>query len=235
MEQANLTPEGIQKDFGIALKHTQTELLMNHLRYVIQKNEYINLTRIDTISSGIDLHIKDSLLFCKYIKGNTHERFLDLGTGAGYPGIPFGLATGLNGVLLDSIQKKVVALRDIIEKLNLTQQFKVCAERAEVHAKENKYSIVIARAVSKAGSLLELSSPLLVKDGLLILSKGINSNEEIEHSKAVGQLVGMNLVIDEQREIPGTEIKRRMLVYQKYSESKIPLPRKNGMAQRKPL
>jgi len=219
--------------------------LVNHLHLVLEKNKVVNLTRIVTPEDAIDRHCIDSLLFYKTWSESRPSktdqgkclRFLDLGTGAGYPGIPFALISGYSGTLLDSVGKKVRAVNEFIDALGLANQ--ICGQTMRVEelalSMRSSFDLVLARAVAQQGTLIEYASPLLARHGCLITSKANISNEEIHNAEKVARLTGMENVSRETFELPHNLGHREIFIYQKVGDSKVKLPRRVGMAKNKPL
>lgn len=234
IERAALKAALLRLELNIS--EEQEELLLKHLHLVIEKNKEINLTRISSVEEAIVLHIEDSLSIYKnfsQLEGN----FLDLGTGAGYPGIPLAIISGKQGVLLDSVKKKVNCVQGFINELQLDKQIKTCGLRSEELAvkEKNVYSIVTARAVTQLVSLMELASPLLKSGGSLLAMKGSCSKEEESSAKKAEELTGLKLINKKEFTIGEEKIHRSLYVFKKVSKSKVKLPRRNGLATSKPL
>lgn len=223
-------------EIGLEIDGARAELLCRHLVLVLEANETTNLTRITDWTDGLRLHVLDSLLCAKELAAAPQGAFLDLGTGAGFPGIPAGCAAGRNGTLLDSVKKKAVLVAQMVEELGLAAQLRVCSERAEEHASQgNRYSAVLARAVSSIPALVELSSPLLPIGGDLIALKGRLDENELSRGAAAGERVGMRKLSVRSTTVPfGAEV-RTIVVFRKVAESSIRLPRRPGLAQHSPL
>lgn len=136
--------------FNITLTSRQAQDCLMHLLYVEQINSYINLTRITDLDEAIILHLLDSLVLARYF-GSSDLSYLDMGTGAGFPGIPLAIATGATGTLIDSVGKKINAVNAIIQKLQLDRATAVHT-RIEEYAIQNKgcFDIVVARALAQA-------------------------------------------------------------------------------------
>lgn len=231
------TLKEILKDNGNEITVQESLLLMQHLSLVIQKNESMNLTRIDDIESGIELHIKDSLLALPLLMIAPQGTFCDIGTGAGYPGIPLAIISKRKGVLIDSSTKKVIALQEFIDSLGMRDQLSVSALRAEEIAIQhsNEFAVVTARAVTALPSLLELASPLLKEGGLLFAFKAHPQPDELVSADKVCKLTGMKYVKMLEGTLCSSTVERRILVYRKSGKCKVKLPRRNGMAQHHPL
>lgn len=214
--------------------------MLRHLDLVVEKNKVMNLTRITDPTDALIRHIVDSLLlvpsFRKNIE-NEQPRFLDIGTGAGFPGIPLGIYFAHKGLLIDSVGKKAHAVQEFIEELGLEQGLKAEAIRAEELAKREpqSFDIVTARAVADLGPLVEYASPLLVKRGRLIVSKARVSDDEVLRGVETGKIVGLSLVSRETYELPEEMGHREILTFLKDKKSRIKLPRQTGQALHKPL
>ena len=221
---------------GIQANEEQKELLLKHLHLVIEKNKVINLTRITSIEEAIVLHIEDSLSIYKQFSQIKGE-FIDLGTGAGYPGIPLAIISEKKGTLLDSVKKKALCVQEFTNMLSLNRQLNVINLRSEELAAEKKcsYSVAVARAVTQLVSLMELSSPLLKDGGLLLAMKGNCSIEEETSATKAEKITGLSLIDKEKFFIGKENIHRSLYIFKKTSKPTIKLPRRNGMAERKPL
>ncbi len=219
------------------LSEEQKILIYKHLDLVIQENKITNLTRISTVKEAEILHIEDSLTALPEMNMAKNGVYGDLGTGGGYPGIPLAVASQRETVLIDSVSKKVKIIEDIVERLCLTEQIHVFNGRIEECARShpNEFAVLTARALSSIPSLLELAAPLLMVDGVLICYKSQLSEEEFDYAEALQDKLGMYLVSDRSFMLSDKKTSRRILVYQKQYESKIALPRRIGLAQKRPL
>lgn len=219
-----------------SLSSSQRQLIEEHLKLVIDANKQVNLTRIDSYDEGMLLHVEDSLAGLKELNKVPSGLFGDLGSGAGYPGIPLAIASGRKTTLIDARKKKMDTVNTIIGQLGLSDQISVYAGRAELLARtqSKRYAALTARALSRLSVLLELASPLLKNGGLLICYKAQLSDDELEDAKSILSLVGMNLVSDWGFTL-GEEYQRRILTFKKVAEPRVKLPRQEGMAQKNPL
>lgn len=208
-----------------------------YLSSLLRVNEKLNLTRIRDIQEARLLHIEDSLSGLEEMNFAPDGLYVDLGSGGGFPGVPLGLATGRTTMLVDSVKKKMSAIQSILEELSIDQQIKTKACRLEELALEEPYhySVATARALSQLSVLLELASPLLTQEGVLICFKGQNSNDELKHALEIQELVGMKLISDRSFTLSDKETKRRIICFKKIADSQIRLPRRVGLAQKKPL
>lgn len=211
-------------------------MLLQHLDLVLKKNEVLNLTRITEPNKAIDLHILDSLLIYPRFS-ETSGTFIDIGTGAGYPGIPLAIMSGRNGVLMDSVSKKITACEEFIDALGLHKRLECTNERAEAYALTHKkaFGAVVARAVAPLGILIEYASPLLSDHGALIVTKGRLSDEECSQGNKTADICGMEIVSRETIELPSDGGHREILEYRKTKVPKVDLPRPIGEAKKHPL
>jgi len=213
------------------------ELMHTYLDKILIANETTNLTRITSREQALILHIEDSLVGLKEINDAPEGLYGDLGTGGGFPGVPIAIETGRKTLLVDSVQKKVKILQGIVEEIGLSDQISTYAGRIEDLAKEQagSFSVLSARALSRLISLLELSSPLLKKNGHLVCYKAKVEDDELQEAIDVQDLVGMRLVSRRSVVLSDGETYREILVFEKYKKPAIKLPRRVGMAQRNPL
>lgn len=213
------------------------ELMQLHLKLVLLANKTTNLTRISSFKEGELLHIEDSLVAYPEISDAPAGFYGDLGTGAGFPGIPLSIVSGRVTTLIDSTAKKTKVLNDIITKLGLSQQVTTFTGRIEELSLEQSkyYSVLTARALSSLPSLLELASPLLTVKGQLICYKAQVEESELQNACVLEEKLGMRLVSDRKAVLSDQITKRRILVFEKVSEPHIKLPRRIGLAQKRPL
>ena len=217
------------------LDQNKRQLIQEHLELVIKANETSNLTRITSVEEAQLLHIEDSLSGFQEMQEAPVGLYGDMGSGAGYPGIPLAIATGRKTLLIDSRKKKMDIMASIIEQLGLENQVNVYAGRAELLARNHagEFSVLTARALSKLSVLMELASPLLAKDGLLICYKSHIEQEEMDNALRVQKLVGMKLNSD--RSFMLDDYERRIVTFRKSGKPSIRLPRLEGQAQNNPL
>lgn len=215
----------------------QQNLIVRHLELVIEANKTTNLTRIDTFEDGMLLHVEDSLVALDEMNDAPEGLYGDLGTGAGYPGIPLAIATGRKTTLIDARKKKVLLLDSFTRDLGIDDYVSTYEGRAELLAQKSKgtFSVLTARALSKLSVLLELASPLLSRGGILICYKAQVADEELANAKRVGNLVGMTINSDRELKLSDKKTTRRIITFKKINEPKMKLPRQEGMAQKKPL
>ncbi len=225
-------------ELGVGCSDDQARMMVKHLELVVEKNKVVNLTRIVALRDAVTLHLVDSLVPLRTDDFRPSEglRFLDIGTGAGFPGIPLAVMTGMDGVFIDSVGKKVNAVNEFIGELGL-KNCRALHIRAEELALEqpDSFDFVVARAVAQSNVLVEYATPLLKKNGMLVLEKANITAEELQNLNYASQICGLSRVSRETCELPRELGHREVLIYQKTGTSKIKLPRKNGIAKNQPL
>lgn len=216
-------------------------LMSDHIAFILKANETTNLTRITSFSDALVYHLEDSLSAVPLIHQAPSGLLGDLGSGAGFPGIPLALATGRQTTLIESVKKKAQLLEQWVTSASLENVISIYPGRAEELAELQRasFAIITARAVSQLGSLMELASPLLIPGGMLICYKGKPEAAELEHAHQVGKIVGMAIEsrLDYVLHDPtdNAETHHCLIIVKKTGNPQIKLPRRNGMAQKKPL
>lgn len=226
---------GEASSIGVDLTTSQCERLLTHLWLVLDANEKVNLTALTNPREAITKHLIDSLLFlCPYC--SEEGLYLDMGTGAGYPGIVLEIMHPRPGVLLDARGKKIEACRFFCEELDLAH-VQCIASRVEEYAKDHKegFQTITARALAPLEVLLEYAQPLLAFGGCLIAGKGVLGEDEWEHGDEVAGLLGMSCVSRETFQLPCGAGHRELLIFQKVGAASVRLPRRAGMATKRPL
>jgi len=195
---------GIQ-ELGLSLAEEQTELLLRFLDVLSKWNRVYSLTAIEESVEMVRRHLLDSLAMLPYIKG---PRVLDLGTGAGLPGIPLAVAQrDWQFTLLDANRKKTRFVRQAVLELSLTN-VQVVNERAEDFNPNEPFDTVITRAVTAAAETLAWITPLLVPaHGRLVLMKGAYPHAELAALPAAARLEGVYPV-----RVPGLQAERHAVV-----------------------
>lgn len=217
---------------GVPTTNEQASRLLLHLAIVLNANERMNLTRITSPIEALRLHIVDSLAFIPRT-APIEGKVLDLGSGAGYPGVPLSIL-GYDVTLCESVRKKALFLAGAVQELGLDTV--VLASRAEELSDQRaSFSLVIVRAVSSLAALVELASPLLEANGRLVSLKGRLETVEREQAEAAATVCGMTGGRYVEYRLPGGET-RTLCEYVKSGPPKgLALPRRPGMAQRHPL
>lgn len=212
------------------------EAIQRYLEELLKINESINLTRITDDNDARLLHLEDSLSGLEELNSAPEGLYGDLGSGGGFPGVPLALASGRQTILIDSVQKKMRAVQGIIDDLGFDEQISTYAGRIEDLALErrNGFSALTARALAPLPSLLELASPLLEVGGELICYKA-PLDSELEDALLIQEKLGFELKRKREFTLSDDETNRCILVFKKTKESSLKLPRRVGLAQKKPL
>lgn len=223
------------KSLNIQIDPKEAQKQLKLIDLLIEKNKVINLTRITENTAAIRLHIIDSLLLSQFMDEETS--FIDIGTGAGFPGLPLLIHKTHSAVLLDSVKKKTIAVDEFINELNLDTQAKTSSQRVEEFARTHLhvFDYAIARAVAPLPVLIEYAAPLLKKGGKFICSKGKISKEEISAGNTASKLCGLRLIQSHTFELPDHSGHREIFIFQNSNRASIKLPRAIGMAKKHPL
>lgn len=222
---------------NIVISGTQKEQFYKYMNLLIEWNEKINLTAIVEPKEIILKHFIDSITINKYIDSNA--KTIDIGTGAGFPGIPLKIIRpDLNIELLDSLNKRVNFLNTVIEKLNL-KNIKSTHARVEEFGKNKSnresYDIATSRAVASLNVLAEYMLPLVKVGGKCICMKGPNITEEINNSKKAIEILGGKIEKIEEFNLLDTNIQRTIIIINKIKNTPIKYPRKPGTPSKEPI
>lgn len=224
------------KQIEIELTKEQIEKYYNYMNLLLEWNEKINLTAIIEPREIILKHFVDSLTIAKYIKDD--EKLIDVGTGAGFPGIPLSIVKeNTDIVLLDSLNKRINFLEEVKENLKL-ENITTIHGRAEEFGKNKKeretYDIATSRAVAPLNILLEYLLPLVKVGGKAICMKGSNI-EEIENAKNALEILGGQIEKIEEITLPNSDIKRNIIIVKKVKNTPSKYPRKPGTPSKEPI
>lgn len=227
------------KNNEIDLSDKQLEQFQIFYDYMIEMNQVMNLTSITEEDEVILKHFYDSMSVVKHYDFNQGEYVIDVGTGAGFPGIPLAiLLPGIQFTLMDSLNKRITFLKDVVEKCGL-KNVECIHSRAEELAKDEKYrekyDICVSRAVANLSILLEYCIPFIKKGGKFISYKSISSEEELSASKNAQNKLCCKLKNNISFELPDTDNKRNFLIFEKFDHTASKYPRNNGIPRKKPL
>ena len=239
MEKKEFFEKMQERGQKIDVKFTVEQLtkFYRYMELLIEWNEKMNLTAIIEPNEIIDKHFIDSLTILKYIKEN--ESIVDIGTGAGFPGIPIKIMLNNNRiVLVDSLNKRLLFLQEVIKELNL-KNIEMIHSRAEDFGQNKNYrecfDIATSRAVANLSTLSEYLVPLVKVKGKCICMKAGNSDEEINQAKKAINILGGNIKQIEKFIIPLTDIERTIIVIDKRQKTTNVYPRKAGLPAKEPL
>ena len=219
------------------LAYEKQQQFEDYMKLLLEWNEKINLTAITEEDDIILKHFVDSLTILKYIKDG--EKIVDVGTGAGFPGLPVKIAReDIEVTLVDSLNKRILFLQDVIEKLKL-QNIKTLHFRAEEFGQNKKYresfDIATSRAVANLSTLVEYLLPLVKVGGICICMKGSEIAEELENSKKAINVLGGEIELVEEFALPESDIKRNIVIIKKINSTPRKYPRKAGTPSKEPI
>lgn len=225
------------QEIGYTLQEEQLEQFFTYKELLIEWNKKMNLTAIEQEEDIITKHFIDSLSIASYIPDTA--KVIDIGTGAGFPGIPLKiLKKDLSITLLDSLNKRITFLEEVIRNLSLENIQAVHARAEELAHKEEyreQYDIAVSRAVAPMHTLLEYMLPYVKIGGKCICMKGPNLQEESKDLQNCLETLGGEIEKIEEIVLPETEIKRNIMLIKKENKTPKKYPRNPGMPSKKPL
>lgn len=231
------------KHYGKNLNEQQIAQFEKYMELLKDWNTKINLTAIEDDREIVIKHFIDSLSILPYMK-NEKQTLIDVGTGAGFPGIPLKIANEMLEItLLDSLDKRIKFLNEVINQTNISQQNGILPIKA-VHGRaedfgtkpeyREKFDIAVARAVANLPVLLEYCLPFVKINGVFIAMKG-SSTEEFENCGKALDILGGKIEKIEKMELPFTNIERNVVVVRKFRQTPTKYPRKAGKPSKEPL
>ena len=221
----------------INLTNKQLNEFYTYMNLLIEWNKNINLTAITEPEEIIKKHFIDSLTISKNIQKDSS--IIDVGTGAGFPGIPLKIVReDINVVLLDALNKRLNFLNEVIKE-NELKNIETVHFRAEEIGKNKKYrekyDIATSRAVAQLNILAEYLLPLVKIGGKCICMKGSNVEEELKNSKKAITLLGGEIEKIEEFILPDSDIKRNVIIIKKVNSTPAKYPRKPGTPAKEPI
>lgn len=227
------------ESFGIQLTKQQVDQFFEYYRLLVQWNEFMNLTAITEMEEVMEKHFVDSLALSKAAEVGNIETLIDVGTGAGFPGIPLKIAyPHLRVVLLDSLNKRVKFLSTVIETLGLTN-IQAVHGRAEDAARQKDYreqfDAAVSRAVANMASLSEYCLPFIKVGGVFVPYKSGNIEEELKDAGKAVKTLGGTIRRVEKFQLPDTDIERSLVLIEKTERTDKRYPRKAGLPSKEPI
>lgn len=222
---------------NVELNDEMLDQFYQYKNLVVKWNEKINLTAITDDFEFIIKHFVDSITVNQYIQPN--KTVIDIGTGAGFPGIPIKILNKDNKVVLfDSLNKRIKVLEDIVEKINLGN-IALIHGRAEETFKNIKYregyDVAVSRAVASLNVLAELMLPAVKVGGICICMKGNNAELEVNEAKKAIKILGGEIVKTDKIVLPELDLERNIIIIKKVKPTPKQYPRKPGTPQKMPL
>ncbi len=223
------------------LTDKQKQQFKLYFKMLIEVNEHVNLTRITEEDEVYLKHFYDSItpLFTFGAVFKDGATLCDVGAGAGFPSIPLKiLKPGLKVTIVDSLQKRLNFLKDLISELGLTDVELVHGRAEDVGQNKlyrERFDIVTARAVARMSVLSEYCLPLVKKGGYFVALKGPKAEDELDDGKKALEVLGGKLIKDEELTLPESEEERTLVLVQKVKSTPKKYPRQAGTPRRKPI
>ena len=240
--------EQMLKDFsslGIELSDKQLEQFDKYYELLVEWNKVMNLTAITEFNDVCKLHFVDSISSYKYFDFCSSDfSLIDIGTGAGFPGIPLKIVfPNLNVTLLDSLNKRLNFLNEVIDKLGLneTGSIRTIHGRAEDHCApkvgtlRESFDLAVSRAVANMATLSEYCLPYVKVGGKFIAYKSEKAQDELKAAKGALHLLGGKLVSSEEFLLPDSDVSRTICIVDKVEDTAKKYPRKAGTPSKQPL
>ena len=231
--------EKAMKSFFVSVSDSQIAQFLAYYEILVEWNSVMNLTAITEYEEVMIKHVVDSLSLAAYMDLTAVHSLIDVGTGAGFPGIPLKIVfPELKVTLLDSLKKRIRFLEEVIGNLGL-EGIEVFHGRAEDYARFEKmresYDLCVSRAVANLSTLSEYCLPYVKIGGEFISYKSGEITEEMKEAKSAVFLLGGRIRGCRNFELPGTEIHRTLVCIEKVSGCPKKYPRKAGTAAKNPL
>ena len=240
LEKYNI--DSFQKDLeelNIKLEKRQICQFLQYYELLVEWNSFMNLTAITDYDEVIKKHFVDSLSLIKAIDLSKEISVIDIGTGAGFPGIPLKIAfPNLKITLLDSLNKRIKFLNEVIDKLELNDITAIHG-RAEDFAKDKNYrqsyDLCVSRAVANLSTLSEYCLPYVKVGGKFISYKSEKITDEMNAAKNAIKILGGNISDQVEFILPNSDIYRNLFMIDKIKDTPMKYPRKAGLPSKEPL
>lgn len=228
--------ENKEKEIDINVSDENIKKLYEYMTILLDWNEKINLTAITNVDEIIEKHFIDSLTILRYIKDS--DKVIDVGTGAGFPGIPLAINSNANLTLLDSLNKRINFLEEVKNTLGLSNVQNIHGRAEEVARQKNHremYDVAVSRAVAPMNILVEYLLPFVKVGGICICMKGPNASEEISKANNAINLLGGKYIDQINIKLKNGEIDRNLIIIKKINNISNKYPRKPGVPTKQPL
>lgn len=224
--------------WNFSLTDNQLQQLDTFYEMLIEKNKVMNLTAITEFDEVLVKHFADSLSVCTVLPDNI-STVCDLGTGAGFPGIPMAIAyPDIHFTLIDSLNKRIKFLHEVVDEIGLSNITLVHARAEEAGRNKlyrEQFDLVVSRAVANIATLSEYCLPLVKLGGYFISFKSGDVKEEIDLSGSAIKKLGGNMKEPVYFSLPDTDISRSFIIIDKEKSTPKAYPRKAGTPSKEPL
>ena len=226
-------------EYGLTLTEAQVEKFNTYFELLVEWNEKINLTAITAPQDVAVKHMIDSLSCYDESIFKQEAKIIDVGTGAGFPGLPLKIfRPDLKLTLFDSLNKRILFLQTVAEALGITD-INFVHSRAEDGGKNKQlreqYDIAVSRAVARLNVLCEWSLPFVTVGGFFIALKGSQYSQEVDEARGALQLLGGEIAKIEKIKLPGLDDIRAGVYIKKIKKTPLSYPRRPGVAEKNPL
>lgn len=229
------------KEFQIDLTEEQINQFIEYYEILVEWNSFMNLTAITEFNEVMKKHFVDSLSLVKALPEIRKKEYtlIDVGTGAGFPGVPLKIVfPNLKILLLDSLNKRVSFLNEVINKLKL-ENVEAVHGRAEDYARNKEFresfNICVSRAVANLSTLSEYCIPFIKKDGYFVSYKSEKISEELDNAYKAIEILGGNYERQAEFYLPDSDIYRNLVVIKKVKPTPSKYPRKAGFPSKEPI
>ena len=226
------------KKIELDITDTQLQQFDDYYRFLVEKNKVMNLTTIIEKEDVVLKHFIDSIYIMKYTDFD-EKKVIDIGTGAGFPGIPLAIMNPQTSfVLLDSLNKRINFLNEVCNLCNLSNVITIHGRAEEISRKEEyreKFDYVVSRAVANLTVLSEYCLPYVKEDGYFLPYKSGDIKEEAANSKKAVKILGGSIEDIISFEIPDTDMARTILKIHKTKATPKRFPRKAGLPSKEPI
>lgn len=224
---------------GVVLTERQKEQFDRYYELLVEWNKVMNLTGITEYDEVCLKHFTDSLSIVKIKNMKNINSMIDIGTGAGFPGIPLKIVfPHIRTTLLDSLNKRLKFLNQVIEELNL-EEIVTLHGRAEDHARKaeyrEKFDLCVSRAVANLSTLSEYCLPFVKRDGSFVSYKSGDADEEITQAQKAIKILGGEVTEINKFLLPGSDMGRSLVDIRKIKNTPSRYPRKAGIPAKEPL
>lgn len=228
------------REIGIEITSEQIKLFEMYYKLIVETNKKLNLTSIVGEKEVATKHFIDSLTCLKVIDNNSKNiRLMDIGTGAGFPGVPLKICRReINIILVDSVEKKARFLEHVVSSLRLEKISVVCARAEEIGMNlkyREKFDWVVARAVAALAVLAEYCLPVVKEGGQFLAMKGPNVEEEIINAERSIEILGGKVERIEKLRLPVMGEERNLVLIKKILKTPEKYPRRPGIPKKRPL